>query len=82
MESVLRQAPSTEPFSVIVKLYNPRDIRLLDEELHARRASLAERHRLVIEALQANAAETQGPVLDRLDALRQEGLVEGYTAYW
>jgi len=82
LESVLRQAPASEPFSVIVKLYNPRDIQALDRELHERQAPLAERHRVIIEALQANAAETQGPVLDRLDLMRQEGRVEGYTAYW
>lgn len=82
LESALRQAPATEPFSVIVKLCNPRNIQALDWELHARRAPLAERHRVIIEALHANAAETQGPVLDRLDQMQREGRIEGYTAYW
>lgn len=82
LESRLFSAPESERFSVILKLYNPQDIRALDLALHARRAPLAERHRVVIEALQSNAADTQGPVLDLLSEQKRDGSVVGYTAYW
>jgi subtilisin family serine protease len=85
LENQLHQAAAKgnlERFSVIVELYSPRDLRALDEELHKRRAPLAERHREVIEALRANAEETQGPVLKRLDEWKRNGDVAGHTAYW
>ncbi len=82
LEDQLWSAKPGEKFSVIVKLYNPRDISALDQELHAKQAKLAERHLVVIEALQANAAETQGPVVKELDALKAAGEVEGFKAYW
>jgi subtilisin family serine protease len=78
----LAAAKADQRFAVIAKLYGPRNIQTLDRELHSRKAPLAERHRLVIRALRANAAETQGPVLKRLETMKAEGRVEGYTAYW
>ena len=82
LEDQLWAAKPGDQFSVILKLHNPRDIAALDQELHAKRALLAERHITVIEALRANAAETQGPVLDALTTLKTAGEVEGFTAYW
>jgi hypothetical protein len=82
LEDQLWSAKPGEKFSVIIKLYNPRDISALDQELHAKRAKLAERHLTVIEALKANAADTQGPVIAALDVLKTAGEVEGYTAHW
>lgn len=82
LEDQLLAAKPTDRFSVILKLYNPRDIFALDQELHARRARLAERHVLVIEALKANAADTQGPVAAAIEAWKSAGEVEGYTTYW
>jgi hypothetical protein len=82
LENNLLRADATQTFSVIVKLYNPRNIQALDQELHARHATLADRHRIVIHALHQNAAATQGPVVARLEAMKAQGLVEGYTAYW
>ena len=82
LEDRLLSAKPGEKFSVIVRLENPRDIAALDQELHAKRAPLAERHRMVIEALQANAAETQGPIITLLDAFKASGEVEGYKSWW
>jgi hypothetical protein len=78
----LLAAKPTEQFSIIARLNNPHNIQKLDQDLHARRAPLAERHLQVIEALKANAAETQGPIVQRLDAMKKLGLVRGYHAYW
>ena len=78
----LDQAPSDTLLSVIVKLNSPQDIQALDQELHLRKAKLAERHRLVIAALKSNAASTQGSILKQLDQWKQTGQVIGYTDYW
>ncbi len=82
LEKQLREDQSGKFHSVIIKLYNPRSINDLDQELHARKAPLAERHRLVIEALKANAAETQGPIQAKLEEAKLLGEVNGFTAYW
>lgn len=82
LEEVMRAASPQDKFSVIAGLYSPRDIRALDQQLHEAKATLAERHYTVIEALKANARDTQGPVLSSLALLKKSGLVEGYTPYW
>jgi hypothetical protein len=81
-DQYVNNAPNGEKFSVIIKLHSPRDIAALDQELHVRKALLAERHILVERALRANAEETQGPVLAKLERWKKSGEVDGYTAYW
>jgi subtilisin family serine protease len=78
----LDQASPDTHLSVIVILPSPRDIQALDQVLHHRRAPLAERKRTVIAALRANAEETQGYVIERLNQWKSSGQVDGYTAYW
>lgn len=82
LETRLNAATEKEEFSVIVKLWNPHDIQQLDRDLHERRAPLAERHLLVYNALRANAAETQGPVIEWLEGAKRSGTVAGFTAHW
>jgi hypothetical protein len=82
LDKVLQSAPPDSHLSVIVKLFNPNDIAALDQKLHAEKAPLALRHKTVIAALKDNAERTQGPVLARLDRMKDKGEVVGYTAYW
>jgi subtilisin family serine protease len=82
LENALANADPGKSFSVIVKLHNPHDIIALDQQLHAQKASKADRHRIVLHMLHLNAEETQGPVLTRLEKMKMRGLVEGYTAHW
>lgn len=82
LESHLATATSDQSFSVIVKLHNPHDIQALDQQLHVRRASRADRHRIVLHTLHRNAEETQGPVIARLEQMKAQGQIEGYRAYW
>jgi hypothetical protein len=82
LESALTTAGANQSFNVIVKLHSPRDLRALDRDLHLRKAPLAERHRLVIQALKANAAETQPPVRARLDRMKAAGEIGNYRAFW
>ena len=71
-----------EDVLVLVALQARADIRALDLALHQDHAPMAIRHREVIERLQDVAAESQGPLLKRLEALRQEGKVAGFTPHW
>ena len=82
LSALLSSAPADTQLSVIAKLFNPHDIQALDQKLHAEKATLAVRHKTVIDALQDNARLTQKPVLDRLSRFKSKGLVRGYTAYW
>jgi hypothetical protein len=82
LDKLLQTAPPDSHLSVIVKLFNPHDIAALDHKLHVEKAPLALRHKTVIAALKDNAERTQGPVLARLDRMKDKGAVVGYTAYW
>ena len=78
----LDKAAAKDKVSAIVILESPIDIMALDFSLHARKATLAERHREVIEALKYNAAQTQPAFQSELDELQRTGDLTGYTAYW
>jgi len=70
------------PISAIVYLEEQAPIQQLSAELDARGATLRERHRVVIEALQKTATRTQEPLLRYLDEALVRGSVQGYTSYW
>lgn len=82
LEDQLAKAGPDDFVSAIVILESPIDIMNLDFALHARKATLAERHREVIESLKYNAAQTQPAFKAELDAAKALGVVKGYTAYW
>jgi subtilisin family serine protease len=82
LEYELEKANAKTMVSAIVILESPIDIMTLDFSLHARKASLADRHKEVIEALKFNAEQTQPAFKSELDALKQAGELTGYTAYW
>ncbi len=72
----------TEMHSMIVYLTDQVDVRALDDMLFYSQVTRQERHRVVVEQLQAAAARSQGTVRNQLDELVQSGDVQGYTAYW
>jgi bacillopeptidase F len=78
---VTRYASSTDKISVIVHLTDQVDLQTLDDRLFMR-TTRQQRHKIVIEELQAAAARSQVPVREALDQMVQAGEVEGYTAYW
>ncbi|MBK6765728.1 MAG: S8 family serine peptidase [bacterium] len=82
LDAQLAAARSGEFVSAIVILESPIDIMSLDFELHARKASLAERHGEVIGALKYNAEQTQPAFRAELEQARSVGAVRGLTAYW
>jgi subtilisin family serine protease len=82
LEYQLSNAAAGENVSAIVILRNAVDIGALDAQLHASKATKAERHYRVLEALHYNADQNQPAFRAELDAAKQDGQVVGYTAYW
>lgn len=80
IEEMDRSAPGT-PLSVIVHLVDQAPVAALSQQLHARNATLRERHREIVFALQDETA-SQGDLKAALDQGIQRGDVLGYTSYW
>jgi subtilisin family serine protease len=75
-----RQSPGAV-FSVIVNMTDQAPVPALNAELIASKATRAERHARVIDALQT-AARGQQPLMANLDAGMRSGGILGYTSYW
>ena len=82
LSHILSSSPPGMKHSMIVHLTDQVDIHALDEQLYYQKVTRQFRHKTVVEALQAAAARSQGPVREFLDELVQTGEVEGYTPYW
>jgi len=82
LDDQLAKSGDQEFVSAIVILPSAVDIRALDDQLHNSHASLAERHKTVIEALKYNAELTQPAFREELDKAMLDKAVIGYTAYW
>ncbi|MBD3303270.1 MAG: S8 family serine peptidase, partial [Candidatus Eisenbacteria bacterium] len=76
-----RSAPGTA-FSVIVHLEDQAPVPELSRELADRRATRAETHETIVEALQATAAASQNALKEDLEGGLRRGEVFGYTSYW
>lgn len=81
-ELELKIAGTDQFVSGIVILESPIDVQGLDLTLHAKGATKSERYKVVYEALQYNAAQSQPRFTAELKAAQAAGLVEGYTPYW
>lgn len=82
LEDYLKQVPPDQPVSVLVYLADHVDIDALGDELDRQNANRWLRHKTVVEALQDKAANTQGDLIQYLNALMAEQLIAGYNAYW
>jgi subtilisin family serine protease len=82
LTNILNSSPQGMNHSMIVHLTDQVDLRTLDEQLYNQKVTRQFRHKTVVEALQAAAARSQGPVRAYLDELVQSGEVVGYTPYW
>jgi subtilisin family serine protease len=58
------------------------DVAAMDRRLRTEKATMAVRHREVIESLRDSAARSQAPVIQSLEANKAAGAVLGYTAHW
>ena len=82
LEAELRDLSGDEMISVIVILESPVDIRQLDDRLHKEGATLARRHKEIIDALRYNADVTQPSFRAELEEARAQGQLTGYSSYW
>ncbi|MBK8128257.1 MAG: carboxypeptidase regulatory-like domain-containing protein [bacterium] len=82
LEEKLTTVKPDDFISSIVILPSAVDMRALDNALHARKATVAERNAEVISALKYNAAQNQPAFLSELDVMTRDGVVKGYTPYW
>ena len=78
----LDRAGSAESLKVLVVLRDRPDLKATDRSLSRQRASRAVRHRRVISELRSAAARSQGPLLARLERMRSEGSVLGWSPHW
>jgi subtilisin family serine protease len=78
----LQGMAASEDVEVIVMLSEQADIQSLNYQLKRERATLAERNKRVIEALQDVATSTQPAVAAYLDQLKSRGLVQEYKMMW
>ncbi len=81
LEAELDAAAIGGRVTALVFLEEQAPVAELSRALSAREASRAERHAVIVRALQ-DAAATQADLLDWLDEALRSGRVEGYTAYW
>jgi len=82
LERILAETPVGQPLSVLVFLNDQVDPRAITAQMRAQRATLRERHEVVVVALQQRAAATQGDLLARLNALQNEKRVERFQPFW
>ncbi len=82
LERYVAGKSSTESIKVLLSLKEQAKVADLDQQLRDRKASLAERHELVITELMSTATRTQTDLLNELAALKTAGKVNGFTPYW
>jgi len=68
--------------TVLLSMEHQADIAGLDRYLQSTKATLAERHELVVDALQQAASEGQADLIAELRRLVAAGKIEGFTPYW
>lgn len=76
-----KSAPGTM-FSVIVNLREQAPIATMNAQMREGFTPRSERHRRVVEALQATARDSQQSLKQELDLAIVSGDVTGYTSYW
>ncbi|MEZ4388283.1 MAG: S8 family serine peptidase [Candidatus Krumholzibacteriia bacterium] len=82
MEVYLAAKAADQPVSTLLLLDDHVDVKALDQDLHRRGVSFAERHLTVITALQEKARTTQASLLADLEVRRQLGEIATYEPYW
>lgn len=82
LERFLADRSEGEMVKVMLAMEEQADIATLDEQLHREQAPFAERHQLVVSALQQIAASSQALLLTDLELLQADGQVAGWTSHW
>ena len=82
LDDYLQGLTTSEDVKVLVMFDEQADIQSLNQQLKVERATLAERNRRVIEALQDVASRTQPEMVAYLDNLKAQGLITEYKTLW
>jgi bacillopeptidase F len=82
LHQVLSSAQANEVVSALVLLKDRVDLKALDTQLRADRASRPTRHETVVRALQDKARVTQSTLSGHLAELRQAGRIESFKSFW
>ena len=82
LENVLIDAAPQEVTAALVFLTQQADVDALSRDLDRARATRAQRHLAVVQALQATATNTQGALLAELETLSAAGEVLDYCPFW
>ena len=82
LEVLLQDLGPDEPIKVLVVLEDQADIPQLDLNLRGAKASISQRHRLVVESLREAAARSQSGLLGDLTAKSASGRVVGFVPHW
>ncbi|UCC79185.1 MAG: S8 family serine peptidase, partial [Candidatus Zixiibacteriota bacterium] len=73
---------SGETIQALAYLSRQADLKSLDIDLKAKKATLAERNMRVVTALQQIATSTQPDIVAYLEELKRQGYVKSYRMYW
>ncbi|MBD3169366.1 MAG: S8 family serine peptidase [candidate division Zixibacteria bacterium] len=83
LDNYIIQNNLQEEFTPVIIVMDQRvDTRAMNDEFDANNTPLAERHALIMTALQETADRTQIPVVRRIEQLKSEGLVSDYSQLW
>jgi hypothetical protein len=82
LEQILASTPAEQMAPVLVYLKDRVNLKAINHEMDARKATLQQRHETVVRALQGTAAASQGEILEYLGQLRADGDIEDFRAFW
>ena len=82
LETLVAGRSDQESITVLLALERQADVAGMERYLQETKASLAERHELVLNGLRTTADESQKELREELDGLQADGRIDGYTPYW
>ena len=82
LERFLVDRSDNEMVRIMLAMTEQADIASLDAQLHRNQAPMAQRHQLVVSALQQTAASSQAPLLNELEQLQAAGMVNNWVTHW
>ncbi len=82
LERQMASMADDDQLVVLVVLKEQADVRAMNWELHDAKATRAQRHAAVVDALQSVAKTTQGALLADLSAKAASGQVRAFRPYW
>ncbi|PJA28207.1 MAG: hypothetical protein CO189_05215, partial [candidate division Zixibacteria bacterium CG_4_9_14_3_um_filter_46_8] len=79
---ILDSTPPNQSVSVLVYLTGQANTDAITTQMDSQGATLKDRHETVVRALQDMAGNTQGAILNDLSALKAQGQIKSFEAFW